>query len=434
MVSYTNQKSSPIHLENTVLNLSREELNINKAFFTYKEMSLDPIISASMNFLKGLLNRDFKISYHPESTEKEKAVIDALNESLNSLKPYSKRKLLNNVLSMLEYGASLNELTMHRVDNRYVFKNISPIHLTTVNKFRMKRGELLGVTLNKPDNDSLINDVAATQTNIDGSKLLMFTLQGDQDSPLGHSLLKGVWSSWKQKVVVSEYQLVGISKAYGNILSVSVPSSYIESYLNDPSSSEAIYMDHLVQQTELLHSGKSAYVMLPSDIYDGGTRQFEVKPVSETINSDYNANTTINRLNDEMLLALQTSLLSLGNSGSGSFALSESKTNLLSMFCRAIEETISDEFKKAIAVAFDLNGLEDKRIPGLEFEEIEPVDWETVSKYWQRLCQAGAVTPDETLEGHLREIGKAPQADYSKKLDTTPKADATDRLDDRKEL
>jgi len=405
MVNFTNQQSSPIHLENTISSLMREELNSANRFNTFREMSYDPIIGASLLFLNAVTNRPFKLEYHKDATSQEKKLTDKLNESLEQLEPYSKRDVVNNLLTMLTYGCSLNEFVYKRQDRFLVFDNISPIHLNTVRKFNFKKGKLESVELVKPDNDSLVNDTSYGDKKISGEKLLFVALNKTQDAPLGQSLLTPVWQSWKVKTVTEEYQLIGTAKQFGNILSISVPSSYINSWLTDPASEEAAYLDHLQESAALLHAGKSSHIIVPSDVFEGGQRQFEVGPISKLGNTDYEVNTTIERLSNQMLLALQTSLLQLGNTGSGSFALSESKTNLLTMVVRAIHDQISDAFRKPLKTAFELNKLPTTRLPKLVFEDVEPTDYETVSKYWQRLAQGGLITPDDNLEKFLREIG-----------------------------
>ena len=78
---------------------------------------------------------------------------------------------------MLDYGCSLNEVVLERVNGKFVFKTISPIHLTTVNKFKFKGGKLDSVTINPAQNDGLV-DLGETgkQKDIKGSKLLLFRL------------------------------------------------------------------------------------------------------------------------------------------------------------------------------------------------------------------------------------------------------------------
>lgn len=410
MVKFTTQETTPIHVENTILRETKKDLSIDNAFRTFHEMGFDPIVSGSMLFIKSVLAKKFKIKYHAESTTREKAVIDALNTSLDNLAPYDLKRFMYNVLSCLEYGSSLQEMVFERVDGYQVFKGFSPIHLSTVNRFQFNRGELEKVILDPAENDGLIERVEEQQKEIEGSKLLLFSIQPSQDSPLGQSLLKGCYTAWKEKAVYREYSLIGTAKNLSGVLSISLPSEYITKYLTVPASDEAVYVDSLLQQAEMMHAGKSSYVVTPSDVYEGGQAQFQVDTIGGDNSNDYSVNDSIDRCNKEIQLSLQSMLLSLGQEGGGSFALSESKTYLLTLFAKSIQDSIAGVFKKAIRTAFELNGITSRNIPDIEFEEIEDVDWDTFTSGWQRLLTAGGVNPGEKLEDFFREKGGAPSS------------------------
>lgn len=137
-----NQKSQPLHVENTVLTLGKKDLSVSNAFHTYREMKLDGIVSGSMSFIKAILSKgNFTIPYHANSSTKEKKVIDALNQSLESMEDYDKKRQVSNWLQMLDYGCSINEIVCKRKDGYFVFDTISPIHLSSINKFEMKGGK-----------------------------------------------------------------------------------------------------------------------------------------------------------------------------------------------------------------------------------------------------------------------------------------------------
>src|SRR5690606_5296345 len=132
-----------------------------------------------------------------------------------------------NWLQMLDYGCSLNEVVLQRVNGKQVFKTISPIHLTTVNKFVFDDGVLKKVELQAPENDGLIKNVGAQATSINGDKLLLFRVEADQDFPLGKSLLYGAYTGWKAKKILQEYEAIGIAKNLSGVLNLKIPSDYI---------------------------------------------------------------------------------------------------------------------------------------------------------------------------------------------------------------
>ena len=432
----TRQVTQPLHIENTVLLMGRQDLSINNAFNTYREMKLDGVISGSVSFIKAVLSKgDVKIAYHAKSTEKEKKVIDALNNSLNNMEDYDKKRLISNWLQILDYGCSLNELVYERKGGVFVFKTISPIHLTTVNKFEMQGGSLKRLKLEQAENDGLVVNVGKQPNTISGDKVLFFRLEPDADFPLGKSLFYGAYTAWKAKKIMQEYEAIGVAKNLSGVLDVKVPSEYINKYFSDPASDEAIYVANLLQQAENLHAGKGSYILSSSDTSPNGIHLFEVTTVGGNGGNaqNYNVGQAIARYNNEIQLSLQSTVLSMGVEGAGSLALSSDMVNLLTLFIENIQQTISHEFRKAVKLAFKLNGIETDNIPTLEWEKVQPLSWDDFTKGWQRLLQSGGITPTEDLEAYFRTTGEAPKADYSKPLNTVVKADPNERVGDKQE-
>lgn len=433
-MSNTKRQSQPLHIENTVLSLGKKDLNVNNAFTTYREMKLDGIISGSMSFIKAILSKgNFYIPYHENSTDKEKKVIDALNQSLETMEDYDKKRLISNWLQMLDYGCSINEIVCKRKNGYFVFDTISPIHLSTVNKFEMQGGKLKRLNLTAPDNDGLLVNVGNTPKAIQGDKVLFFRLEPDSDFPLGKSLLYGAYTAWKTKKILQEYEAIGVAKNLSGVLDVKVPSEYINKYFSDPTSDEAVFVSSLIEQAEMLHAGKGSYILSASDTNQNGVPLFEVTTVGGSGGNaqNYNVGQAIARYNSEIQLSLQTTVLSMGAEGSGSLALSNDMVNLMSLFVENIQKVIGSEFKKAIRVAYSLNGLNEDNIPELVWDKVQPTSWDDFTKGWQRLLQSGGITPTEDLEAFLRDYGEAPEADYSKRLETVTKADPSERAGDK---
>ena len=126
-------------------------------------------------------------------------------------------------------------------------------------------------------------------------------------------------------------------------------------------------------------------------------------------------------------------VLSMGSTGGGSFALSDNSTYLMTLFIENVRTTIVAEFNKILRHMWAMNGHDMKRVPYLEFDEVEPLDWDEFTKGWQRLLQAGGITADKPLEQYFRDQLGAPSADYDQPLATKAIADPVQRLDPAKE-
>ena len=403
------QQSNPLHLENTVLHLGRSDLTLPKCFKTYRDMKLDPMVGGSLSFIKALISKTgFEIKAARGSTAAQKEVVKALNASLATT-PYGKKRLLDNVLSMLDYGASMFEVvTTKNSKNQWVFDVISPVHLSTVTRFTFEKGTLKQVALTAAENDGLIfND--ASPVELAGNKVLLFRLESDQDFPLGKSLLYGCYTAWKTKSILNEYTTIGAAKNLSTVVKVSLPLEYINAYMQNPTSDEAKYTEELLASVENLHAGKSCYAVIPSDVSSGGQSLFDIKGVSsESGNNTFNAEVSIDRYNREILFNMQTSVLALGSNSQGSFSLAENSTNLLDLFIQNIFSVISDEFQKAIKLAWDANGLPEEKMPTLVFNDIDERDLKVFAEAWSKLAATGVVQNDLETENAIRSAFKLP--------------------------
>ena len=417
-MSKMRKQSEPLHIENTVMTLGKEELSVNNAFSTYRDMKLDGIVSGSVSFIKSLVSKgDFRLT--TKEGGKAKSLVDAINASMDELEGYTKPRLLGQWLSCIDYGCSLNEVVLKRDGGFLVFKEISPIHLTSVERFEMEGMKLKQLHLNAPENDGLITQTLKGETSLKGDKVLFFRIEADSDFPLGKSLLYGAYSSWRAKKILQEYEAIGVAKNLSGVLEIKVPSEYLNKYFNEPNSDEALHVASLLDQAEMLHAGKGSYILLGSDTTDNGVDLFRVNAVGNGGSgqgSDVGA--AIQRYNLEIQLSLQSMVLSIGSTGGGSFALSDNSTYLLSLFIDSIQKTLGGEWLNMVKRIFELNSVEVPKDLGVEWDEVQPLDWDDFTRGWSRLVSAGAVTPTQELESFIRKEGNAPMADYSKVLET----------------
>lgn len=427
------QESNPLHIENTVNTLAREELRLPQAFTTYRNMLQDEYIGGGVNLVKSLLNKQgFELDVTEGHTAQQKRIIKKLNQSLNEMEGLTKTQFINYCLSCMEYGIALFEIVPQRKDGVVVFKTFSPIHPKDVKKYVFEKNTLKKLVLNPAENDGLIdNGQTGEEIEIAGDKIIMMRLNPDLDNPLGRSILQRCYTVWKSKQIASEYELIGISKDLSGTLKITAPSEYINDYYARPASDNARYVDNLLNQSEMLHAGKVSQVLVASDTQENGVSLFNVDMLGNSGGTRFDVSNTIARYNTSLLVTLYTDILALGNGATGSYSLASSKTSLLGLFMESLQNVITEGFEKAINYVSELNGV--KLDTTLKWEDVNEVDGNDFTRGWQRLAQSGLVTPDEDLEGWLRESLGAPMANYKKKLKNETSADEIDRLEQSKE-
>lgn len=431
----TKQVTSPLHIENTVNSLAIADLKLPKAFETYREMLLDEYISGGLLLTKGLISKlDYKLVTADGASQAEIALIAKLNKSLANLTGYTKTDLLNQILSLLEYGQSMFEIVLKREGGATVFDTFSPIHPIDVQKYVYNRNVLKTLVLNPSDNDGLIVQETAVEKKLNGEKVLQFKLNPSLDYPLGQSLLNRCYLPWKKKGIASEYELIGVAKNLSGVLKIKAPAEYIQAFYNDPTSTNAQYMTELINQAELTHAGKTSVCVVASDAQENGVALFDLTTMGNSDGNDIDVNEIIKRYDISILTTLYTDILSLGQSGGGSFALSDSKTTILSLFIESLLNAITSGFEKVVKIAYEANGIKPTGdYAKLSFAEVEKLDFDTFSRGWQRLVQSGAVQSDDTLEEFLRTTAKAPKIDKATVRETNSGSAGSDNERDEKE-
>ena len=434
MANMTSQVTSPLHIENTVNSLAITDLKLPKAFETYREMLLDEYISGGLGLTKSLISKlDYSLVADEQASTQEKVLIGKLNKSLSNLSGYTKTDLLNQILSLLEYGQSMFEIVLKQTNGSQVFDTFSPIHPIDVQKYVYNRNVLKQLILNPSDNDGLLVQQTATEKKLNGEKVLQFKLNPSLDYPLGQSLLNRCYLPWKKKGIASEYELIGVAKNLSGVLKIKAPAEYIQAYYNEPASDNARYMQELIDQAELTHAGKTSVCVVASDAQENGVSLFDLTTIGNSDGNDIDVNEIIKRYDISILTTLYTDILALGQGGSGSFALSDSKTTLLSLFIDSLLNAITSGFEKVVKAAYSANGIiPANEYPKLTFTEIEKLDFDTFSRGWQRLVQSGAVQADDELENFLRDTTKAPKKDKTTTRDNS-NSNGSDNERDEKE-
>lgn len=140
-----------------------------------------------------------------------------------------------------------------------------------------------------------------------------------------------------------------------------------------------------------------------------------MRPHLNTTGKQYNTDDIIKRKQNEILTVFLADILKLGQDGSGSFALSEGKNNLLALSIESIMKSISDVIDyDLVKQTLLLNGwnLSDKDMPKWHFNDIDDPDLDNLSKFVQRVMAVGGITADQELENHLRKVANFPENKY----------------------
>lgn len=116
-----------------------------------------------------------------------------------------------------------------------------------------------------------------------------------------------------------------------------------------------------------------------------------------------------------MLTVFLADMLKLGQDSTGSYALSDSKNNILALALEGYLKTISDVINRdLVPQTLAMNGYNFKasEMPQITYGDIEDRDLDELSKYIQRVSAVGAISVDRKLDAALRKAANLPEPDY----------------------
>lgn len=241
------------------------------------------------------------------------------------------------------------------------------------------------------------------------NKFMLFSYDSVNGNPLGVSPYRQAYRAWKEKTLVSDYEVIGSSKDLGGTPILYAPSSILERASNEPSSPEAAMLKQLQNSMAEWHSGNSSYMILPSDITDGSTtvRQFDLtlKGVDGG-GKQYKTSDIIESRQKSILNCFGAAFILLGQGGGGSYALADSQSGLHSFFVEKDINFICEVFNNELIpqlLAINEIRLEEEDMPKLVQGTVDEKDVDLVSKAVQRASSVGMLPQDPNLINEVLE-------------------------------
>lgn len=385
-----------------------------KQFKTYKEMSENDSVIASMLFAIEMLIRSVSWDVEPISEDKEdqeraewlKSCIDDMDL------PFV--EVISEILTMLIYGFSIHE-EVYKIrrgpnaetpsnydDGKIGWRRLPIRGQDTIDQWNLTDGG---------DVESIVQ-VAPPKYNsvlIPSNKFILFRTTARKGNPQGRSVLRGAYQAWYFKKKISLFEAIGVERDVAGLPICMVPPRIMR---DDASAADKAIYDYVKQLVRNIRNDSQVGVVFPQEYDENGKALYEFKLLSAAGTKQFNTNEIINRYDARIASTVLADFILLGQQQVGSFALASSKTELFAIAIGAWMNSISDTFNRvAIPRLFYANGYTGP-MPKLIHGDIEERDLKDVSAYVLTLANAGALTvPDEKLERHLRRIGGLPEQD-----------------------
>ncbi len=374
----------------------------------------DPIIGAALFAFKMLLRN---VKWTVASATPGDTAADAAKEWLEGalfqdmLIPFN--DVLSDVLSFLQYGFAPVEVVYKlrsgakrdpRQSSAFTDGKLGIAKLAVRSQDTIYRwffdefGELMGFE------QYLMGRANAT---ISRDKMLLFRTENTLGNPEGRSLLRNAYISYLRKNTIEEAEGRAAIRSAG-IVRMRIPGKYLEA---SAGSQEAAIASAYKVIADKLAQDRMGSVLLPSDV-DQTTKVplFDLDYVIADGRRPTDMTTIIERQDKRMLSSVLADFILLGQQSVGSFALSDSKTDLFAKACGAFLSMIQDQFNRVLITRlWTLNAFDLKTQPKLNPGDLQSVDLDKLSNFILRMAQAGAqFFPDPALEAELRTIAGLP--------------------------
>lgn len=315
---------------------------------------------------------------------------------------------ISEVLSFLTYGWSYHEIVYKRrggnskrkeTNSKYNdgligWRKLPLRSQDTLERWEYEGDDLRGMWQSAPPNYEKIF--------IPLEKALHFRTKSRKGNPEGRSILRNAYRSWYFKKRIQELEGIGIERDLAGLPVLITPEGFdISSPENLPQKLMAERLIRTVKRDE------NEGILLPHGwdlklLTTGGSRQIDT-------------NETIGRYNTAIATTMLSDFVTLGHEGVGSYALSSDKTALFASAMGAFLDVICQVMNnQAIPRLIDLNGDKFRHIsdyPKLVHGDIESRNLEELGNFLKTATGAGIITPDETLEDHIRREACLPERD-----------------------
>ena len=404
---------------------------------TCKLMSSDESVYAAENVIKSIIrNIKWRVET-PDIQAKDKTEEmlyreNFIKECMDDMDT-SFSEFINEALSFLTYGFSVHE-KVYKIRKGQKGKYFSkfddgkmgwaklPIRAQDTIKrwiFDDKAQNLIAIEQDL----STVNTYAAkkpikfqSEIEIPINKILHVKHDVQKGNPEGRTPLRACYTAWRYKTTIAEFEAIGVSRDMNGMPVIGLPPEYMSADASDDKKAVYEYCKDIIRN---IHMNEQAGIVFPRD-FDEDTKKdrFEFKLISVEGSKQFDTDKIINRYENKMLMAYMADVLKMGQETQGSFALSDNKTNLLSIGIESILKEILDTINRdlivqtAIMNGWDLN----KPLPRIVYEELEDRDLEKLGSFIQKCVSVGAMEIDQTLSEKLRKEGKLPSADETKPI------------------
>lgn len=393
---------------------ARRELRWPDCIKTYKEMRKDTTISAAIKAYELMISRvKWDVEACDDATDQQKLRAEYIESVMHDMEG-SWFQFIKEVVSYLTFGYAVIEKVPKRRrysngskynDGFVGLKKLAPRSQDSITKwvFSEDGRDLIGLeqtVLNQNGYVRYIN--AGSPIYIDRDRFMLFRADTTKDNPEGVSPLSNCYIAYRFRKELEEIEAVGYSKNINGVPIVWLHPKYMADDASDADRAVYLYYQKMVRNLQM---NEQTGIVMPLMYDEGRNKMFDFELLSVDNTTAQHIASAVTRWDNKILTALFADVLKLGQDATGSYALSDSKTNMLAMGIEARLKEIQDVLNNdLIPWLYKMNGWRDTEMPKFVYGDLDEIDLEAFSKAIQRIKAVGLIAPTAENVNYIAEI------------------------------
>jgi hypothetical protein len=372
----------------------------------------DPIVSAILTSMDLMIR-----SVHWRFTGGSEMGRQVIEEILHDMDDKTFPEFISDVLSFLPYGFSIFEIVAKRKQDGVIgLKKLAPRAQWTIDRFESNDvGDILGV-----HQQAVMKGVF-----IPYDKLLHFRTRSVNNQPAGVSVLRGAYTSWYYSNMIKQIEATSIERELNGLPVWSLPGEW---FSPDAEPWQKQFVLKAEQIGRDVKRNEQGFIIKPSNLWEQEDGRITDNPmvkfdlIASQGSRDIDTGKTILRYQQDMARSAMADFVMLGANDRGSFALSQSKSDL---FLKALEgylDTIAAVINRRLIPKLGAwNGMAPADLPTISHGRVAPVNLIELGQFIQRLSQSKFnLFEDTELEDHLRDVAGLPERPVTQTIGDPP--------------
>ncbi len=395
----------------------KKEVNFPQSVTTFKQMSYHSTINSALSLFDNLVSKaEWKFKAPKDATEQELKQAKAINEMMNDLSGQTWSDFISDALSANVFGFSVHEKVYRRRtkdngskynDGLIGWKKLPIRNQETIQRFVFSDdgNDIIGVRQDLAlvkDPYNRYNNRTETVVVLPRSKIMLFRAGKHKGDPYGKSPLRDAYLAWRFLSVIEEIEANGVAKDLAGLPVLKLPPQYLAADASPEQKAIRAYYENVMRNLQV---NQQSALILPQ-AHDPDTRQpmFSLELLSLNGSKAMDTTKIKEYYKNLILTSLFADLLTMGQTGGGSFALGQIKSSLSGAAAESmlnkITQVINDDL---IRQTYELNGWDTSRMGYMDYDNVQTEDLESFSKAIQRYASTAVLEIDRPVLNRIRE-------------------------------